>query len=183
MFRAFGESGDWEAAVREYKAIQESTPDEPNIDKYIHSAELELRKSRREDYYKILGVEKDATENVIKKAYRKSAIMLHPDKNPEDKEAAGRFKVIGEAYETLMDPEKKAQYDKKLINPSNMSAQKDGGFPMGASQERGGGGGFPFNTGGMPFGASSGGSSTHFQKGYQARNKARKQPWNARYRR
>jgi len=62
-----------------------------------------LKKSKRKDYYKILGVEKDATDNDIKKAYRRLAIIHHPDKNPEDEEAAEKFKEIGEAYETLSD--------------------------------------------------------------------------------
>jgi len=75
-----GESGDWEAAVQELKAIHESNPEEPNIAKEIRNAELELKKSKRKDYYKILGVEKDADDNQIKKAYRKLAIIHHPDK-------------------------------------------------------------------------------------------------------
>lgn len=101
--KALGESGNWEEAVREYKAIGESNPSEPGIQKEIRNAELELKKSKRKDYYKILGVDKDATDNDIKKAYRKLAIVHHPDKNPDNKEAEQRFKEIGEAYETLSD--------------------------------------------------------------------------------
>lgn len=101
--KALGESGDWEEAVREYKSIQETNPEEPGLAKEIRNAELELKKSKRKDYYKILGVEKDAGDNEIKKAYRKLAIVHHPDKNPGDEEAAERFKDIGEAYETLSD--------------------------------------------------------------------------------
>lgn len=103
--KALGESGDWEEAVREYKAIQEANPSEAGIAKEIRNAELELKKSKRKDYYKILGVDKDAGENEIKKAYRKLAIVHHPDKNPGDEAAAERFKDIGEAYETLSDPQ------------------------------------------------------------------------------
>lgn len=66
--RALGESGSWEDAVREYKSIYESNPQEPGIERDIHNAELELKKSKRKDYYKLLGVEKDASENDIKKA-------------------------------------------------------------------------------------------------------------------
>jgi DnaJ family protein C protein 7 len=101
--KAMGEAGDWEEAAREYKAIQEANPTEPGIAKDIRNAEMELKKSKRKDYYKILGVEKDASENDIKKAYRKLAIIHHPDKNPDDAAAADRFKDIGEAYETLSD--------------------------------------------------------------------------------
>jgi hypothetical protein len=78
--KALGESGDWEEAVKELKAIAESNPEEPGIAKEIRNAELELKKSKRKDYYKILGVEKDADDNQIKKAYRKLAIIHHPDK-------------------------------------------------------------------------------------------------------
>ena len=78
--KALGESGDWEEAVKELKAIHEANPEEPGIAKDIRNAELELKKSKRKDYYKILGVEKDADETQIKKAYRKLAIIHHPDK-------------------------------------------------------------------------------------------------------
>ncbi|KAE8451233.1 hypothetical protein EG329_004397 [Mollisiaceae sp. DMI_Dod_QoI] len=116
---ALGQSGDWEAAIRELKDLQEQDPQDPSIAKEVRRAELELKKSKRKDYYKILGVEKDADENAIKKAYRKAAIMHHPDKNPDDEDAAERFKDIGEAYETLSDPEKRARYDsgEDLMDP------------------------------------------------------------------
>jgi len=103
--KALGEAGDWEEAIREFKAIQDANPSEPGIAKDIRNAELELKKSKRKDYYKILGIEKDADENQIKRAYRKLAIIHHPDKNPDDPDAAERFKDIGEAYETLSDPQ------------------------------------------------------------------------------
>ena len=64
-----------------------------------------------EDYYKILGVEKDATTDQIKKAYRRTAIKYHPDRNPNNKEAEEKFKQAAEAYEVLSDPEKRAKYD------------------------------------------------------------------------
>lgn len=95
--------GNWEDALREYNAIKEANPSEPGIQKEIRNAELEMKKAKRKDYYKILGVEKDADDNQIKKAYRKLAIIHHPDKNPDDPEAAERFEDVGEAYETLSD--------------------------------------------------------------------------------
>ena len=64
------------------------------------------------DYYEILGVSRDATKVEIKKAYRKLAMKYHPDRNPGDKEAEEKFKLINEAYQVLSDDEKRAIYDK-----------------------------------------------------------------------
>ncbi len=66
----------------------------------------------KRDYYEILGVDRNATAEEIKKAYRKTAIKYHPDKNPGDKEAEEMFKEAAEAYEVLSDQNKKAQYDR-----------------------------------------------------------------------
>lgn len=65
----------------------------------------------KRDYYEVLGVKKDASAEEIKKAYRKSAMKYHPDRNPGDKEAEAKFKEIGEAYEVLSDEGKRARYD------------------------------------------------------------------------
>ncbi len=68
--------------------------------------------SDKRDYYDVLGVSKDASETEIKKAYRKLALKYHPDKNPDDKEAEGKFKEAAEAYEVLSNGDKRAKYDR-----------------------------------------------------------------------
>jgi len=93
------------------------------------------------DFYKILGVSKRADTNTIKKAYRKLAKELHPDKNRDDPEADDKFKDLGVAYETLKDPDLRKIYDK-------------GGEEALQKNERNGGGGDPFASffgGGSPF--------------------------------
>lgn len=66
----------------------------------------------KRDYYEVLGVDKSADANSIKKAYRKKAIQFHPDKNPDNKEAEEKFKEAAEAYEVLSSTEKKQKYDR-----------------------------------------------------------------------
>ncbi len=80
----------------------------------------------KRDYYEILGVEKNATEQEIKKAYRKVAIKFHPDKNPDDKTAEDKFKEAAEAYEVLSNADKKSRYDQ--FGHAGVGGAAGGGF-------------------------------------------------------
>jgi len=84
------------------------------------------------DYYQILGVSRSASEDEIRKAYRKLAMQYHPDRNPNDKQAEEHFKEINEAYQVLNDPQKRAHYDRVGSAYSNW-------------QQRGGQGGFDWS--------------------------------------
>src|SRR5271169_4087580 len=65
----------------------------------------------KRDYYEVLGAERGASEEEIKKAYRKLALKYHPDRNPNDKASEEKFKELSEAYEVLIDPQSRAAYD------------------------------------------------------------------------
>ena len=90
----------------------------------------------KRDYYEVLGVDKNAGADDIKRAYRKKAMQYHPDRNPGDKTAEEKFKEVGEAYEVLSDEEKKARYDQYGF------AGVDPNFGAGAGGYGGGFGGF-----------------------------------------
>src|SRR5260221_1755412 len=86
------------------------------------------------DYYSTLGVAKTATEKEIKQAFRKMARKHHPDVNPGDKSAEGRFKEINEAYEVLGDPAKRKKYDEL---GANWRAYEQAGAPGGPGSAQG----------------------------------------------
>lgn len=104
------------------------------------------------DYYKILGVERSASQDEIKKAYRKLAVKYHPDKNPDNKEAEEKFKEISEAYQVIGDADSRKKYDEL---GANWKQYENAGF---------GGGAHGFNASGfsdffdMFFGGKSGGA-------------------------
>lgn len=94
--------------------------------------------AEKRDYYEVLGLQKGASEEEIKKAFRKMAMKYHPDKNPGNKEAEEKFKEVNEAYSVLSDPDKKSKYDRfghAGVDPNGMGggAGGFGGFGGGAS--------------------------------------------------
>src|ERR1700730_9405223 len=85
----------------------------------------------KRDYYEVLGVERKSSDEEIKKAYRKLAVKFHPDKNPGDAQAEEKFKEIGEAYDVLMDADKRAAYDRyghAAFSGAGGGARGGGGF-------------------------------------------------------
>jgi DnaJ family protein C protein 7 len=125
----------WEEVVRDLESAAKLEPNSGDIQRQLKDAKLELKKSKRKDYYKILEIPKDADAETIRKAYRKAALRWHPDKNSETEEkktmAEAKFKDITEAHEVLSDDQKRRRYD------SGVDLEDDG-MPGGF---RGGGGG------------------------------------------
>ena len=109
----------------------------------------------QKDYYKILGVDKNASQDQIKSAYRKMAKQYHPDLHPGDNAAAEKFKEVNEAYSVVGDPDKRGKYDR-----GEMDMDGAGGF-----NPFGGGGGF---SGGLPGGANAAGHGFAGGCGYAA---------------
>jgi DnaJ homolog subfamily C member 7 len=105
----------YQEAVVDYESAFK-TDKSREIKRLLQEAKFALKKSKRKDYYKILGVERNATEDVIKKAYKKRALEHHPDRHSnasdaEKKEQEIKFKEVGEAYGILLDAKKRARYD------------------------------------------------------------------------
>jgi molecular chaperone DnaJ len=102
----------------------------------------------KRDYYEILGVLRTASGEEVKRAYRKLAVKFHPDKNPDDPHAEEKFKELGEAYDVLMDPDKRSAYDRYGHAAFAQGAGARGGFhdPFDIFREVFGGGGGIFET-------------------------------------
>jgi len=114
--KCYMESEQYEEAVRDYENLLKSNKGNMEYRQLLQEAKLELKKSKRKDYYKILGVEKTANDDEIKKAYRKRAMVHHPDRHSsaseeEKKEHETKFKEVGEAYAILSDEKKRRMYD------------------------------------------------------------------------
>ncbi len=111
--------------------------------------------ANKEDFYKVLGVKRDAKPEDIKKAYRRLARKYHPDVNPGDKASEERFKLITEAHDVLSDPKKRSVYDRFGQYSDNLAdAARSGSAGGGADRNA------PFDFTGFDWGASAGGSSS-----------------------
>jgi len=137
-------------AVHAYKQASQINQQDRRVVEGLQRAEAALKQSKQKNYYKILGVERDANKRVIKKAYRKLALEFHPDKHEGDeakKEAEKKFQEMAEAYEILSDPELRDKYDRGEDVTGN-AGNGGGGFnPFQHFQHGGGGGSFHFNFG------------------------------------
>ena len=131
--------------------------------------------ANKRDYYEVLGVDRNASADDIKKAYRKMAIKYHPDKNPGDKEAEEKFKEAAEAYSVLSDADKKARYDQfGHAGVEGAGPDFSGGFgnlndilnDLFGGAFGGGFGGF------SGFGGGFGGGRQGQRQGYQGKGKA-----------
>ncbi|KAL0102585.1 hypothetical protein PUN28_018113 [Cardiocondyla obscurior] len=108
---------EFEEAVRDLEKACKMDKTNRETKRLLGKAKLLLRKSKRKDYYKILGIDKNASTEDIKKAYRKRALDHHPDRHAnasegEKKEQEKKFKEVGEAYGILSDPKKRSRYDR-----------------------------------------------------------------------
>ncbi|KAL0477152.1 Hsp40/DnaJ [Acrasis kona] len=153
--------GNHEDAMRDYQKACELDEGNASFKSKLRESQKAYKKAKRKDYYKILGIDKNADEDAIKKAYRKKALEWHPDKFQEEdekKKAEEMFKDIGEAVSVLSDAQKRRRYDSGVDLEDMDSCGHGGGFGdvdvndifrmfMGGGM--GGGGGMRFSTGGM----------------------------------
>ncbi|KAL8277416.1 hypothetical protein RQP46_010138 [Phenoliferia psychrophenolica] len=160
---------EWEGALRDFKAAYELAPagtaDETGLKREVKDAEAKLKKSKMKDHYKTLGTHSEATEDEIKKAYRKSSLIHHPDKGGTDE----KFKEVGEAYAILSDPVRRRKFDAGIDESDPMSGMGSdfgdmGGFP---GHGHGHGGGFG---GGMNYEDLFGGGGGGYQRQQRSNN-------------
>mgnify|MGYP001568480373 FL=1 len=138
---------DWEGALRDFKAAYELAPagsaDETGLKREVKDAEAKLKKSKMKDHYKTLNTHAEATEDEIKKAYRRASLIHHPDKGGSDE----KFKEVGEAYAILSDPVRRRKFDAGIDESDPMS---------GMGSDFGDMGGFPGHSHGGGFGGGGG---------------------------
>ena len=121
----------YEEAIKEYKAALEMDEHSQEAREGLQQAERLYKRSKEVDYYKLLNVSRSASAREIKRAYHKLAVEYHPDKNPDDREAAEiRFKAVAQAYEVLADSDLRRKYDAGedvTGNPGEDQEQQQGG--------------------------------------------------------
>lgn len=152
------EAENFDAAINMLTTAKEHHPEAVKINQLLNHAQTELRKSKTKDYYKVLGLTRDADELQIKSAYRKMVKIHHPDKAHKQgiskEDAERKMSQVNEAYEVLSDPELKARFDQG-DDPNDHEQQRHNPFQQG---------GHPFG-GGNPFGHQSGGQQFNFKFG------------------
>jgi len=183
--KTYMETEQYDDAVRDYENLMKNDRGNMEYRQLLQTAKLELKKSKRKDFYKILGVDKNANEEEIKKAYRKRAMVHHPDRHSgateaEQKDHEHKFKEVGEAYAVLSDEKKRRMYDSGQdledgggqgfndVDPNSIFQAFFGGGGMGGHPGMGGGGGGHGGHGGQHFqfaGANPGAQSFSFQFG------------------
>ena len=158
---AFTAAERYDEALRTFQKAAEDVPEGENKQKAhqkVKEAQVALKQSKEKNYYKILGLSRNAEKKEIKKAYRELALKWHPDKNPDNlEEAEAKFQDISEAYEVLSDEELKAKYDRGEQVFDNQGGG-GGHHHMNAQQF------FHQNFGGGGFGGG-GGQRFHFKMG------------------
>jgi len=160
--KCYNDTEQYQEAVYDYEKISKMDR-APEYRHMLKQAKLELKKSQRKDYYKIMGLTKTATEDEIKKAYKREAMKHHPDRHGADTEEVQKqeellFKDIGEAYSVLSDAQKKHNYDTgKDLEEGVSMADFDPNLLFQSFFGGGGGGG----GGGYSFRQSSGGGGAH----------------------
>lgn len=125
--------GNHEEALSDFQTAHQLEPKAYDVENKIRHAKVKAKEAGKKDYYKILGVDSKATDDEIKKAYRKLALKWHPDRNQGDEDEAKKadkmFKDINEAYSVISDPEKRKRFDLGAYDPSDPTGAA--GFPGG----------------------------------------------------
>ena len=159
-------------ARADFQKAKDLDPSVTGVEGYLNDAKNQAEKARKRDYYAILGIDRNADEHEIKRAYKKMAMKYHPDRNAESEEtkkmAEKKFIDVNDAYSVLSDPKKKRMYDQG-VDPLNPEEASSGGVHFGGDASEilkmffGGGSPFGFSTGGSGFG--DGGSFRTFTFG------------------
>ena len=182
---------EYNEAIRDYSEAAEHDPTGFNVQNKIKDAQAKAKAAKKKDYYKILGVDKNAPDAVIRKAYKKLALKYHPDKNAhgteeEKRKADKMFKDVNEAMNVLGDKDKRDKYEQGFdledinsgradhgmggmggMDPSDLFSMFMGGGGMGGMGGMGGGGRGRGSRGGFPPGFGGGGGGQNFQFHFQ----------------